>query len=208
MPSPAEGELMNDVLATVGSIALRVSVVYLGLLVLLRIGGRRELAQLTPADMLQLLLLSEVVSPSLTGGNESVWAGLLAAALLIALTFMIGWLTFRSRRFEALVEGRPLLLVRDGKVDEQQLRGLRISDQQLRTFLHEHGLTRVEQIAVAYVEPSGRVTVVKDDAAAEPEDDAADERADERADDPAARVAELRAKLDELEQCLRRRAPG
>jgi uncharacterized membrane protein YcaP (DUF421 family) len=201
---------MNDVLATVGSIALRISVVYVALLIMLRIGGRRELAQLTPADMLLLLLLSEVVSPSLTGGNDAVWVGLLAAALLIALTVLIGWLTFRSRRFEALVEGNPLLLVRNGKVDERQLRSLRITDQQLRTFLHEHGLLRMEQIAVAYVEPSGRVTVVKEDEKPESKGgrQSSGHRTDskDRTDEIAARVVELKTKLDELEQSLRREA--
>ena len=146
---------MNEVLSTVGSIALRVSVIYVALLVLLRLGGRRELAQLTPADMLLLLLLSEAVSPALTGGHDSVWSGLLAASLLILITLAMGWITFRSRRFEALVEGRSLVLVRNGKVDEEQVRSMRITDQQLRTFLHQHGLVRMDQVAVAYIEPSG-----------------------------------------------------
>lgn len=194
---------MSELLETVGSIALRVSAVYLGLLVLLRIGGRRELAQLTPADMLLLLLLSEVVSPALTGGRDSIGSGLLGAGLLIAITFGIGWLAFRSRRFEALVEGRPLVLARNGKIDEQQLRSLRITDQQLRTFLHEHGLVRMDQVASAYVEPSGRVTIVKEDERPEP----SEKKGGGAAVDPAALVAELRAKLDELEQCLRRGAP-
>lgn len=204
---------MNEVLWTIGSITLRAAVIYLALLVLLRIGGRRELAQLTPADMLLLLLLSESVSPSLTGGHQSLWTGLLSASVLILLTALIGWITFRSRRFEGLVEGNSIVLVREGRLDGQQLRDLRITDQQLRTFLHEHGLTRVDQVAVAYVEPSGKVTMVKEDEKPEPKwREAAERKAMSgkrtgRAGvtDAVASLAAIRAQLAALEQALARR---
>jgi uncharacterized membrane protein YcaP (DUF421 family) len=190
---------MNETLEIAGSVALRATVIYLALLVLLRIGGRRELAQLTPADILLLLLLSEAVSPALSGGQSSIAAGLLSAAILIGLTFSIGWLTFRSRRFEALVEGNPLVLVREGRLDAKLLRSMRITDQQLRTFLHEHGVLRVDQIAMAYVEPSGKVTVVKEEEMPEPrnrESQLFDERAT---------IAEIKAKLEELERALQQK---
>lgn len=190
---------MSEILDVVGSVALRITVIYLALLALLRIGGRRELAQLTPADMLLLLLLSEAVSPALTGGQDSVGAGLFGAALLIGLTWIIGTLTFRSRRFESLIDGRPIVLVRHGKLDQKQLRSLRITDQQLRTFLHEHGVVRMDQIAVAYVEPSGKVTIVKDDEAPEPRGGAPADP-----DDATAQLDEIKAQIGKLEQTLRR----
>ena len=191
---------MNETLEVIGSIALRATVIYLAMLVLLRIGGRRELAQLTPADMLLLLLLSEAVSPALSGGHDSIAAGLLSAVILVALTFLIGWLTFRSRRFEKLVEGSPLILVRDGRLDASQLRSMRITDQQLRTFLHEHGLLRVDQVAVAYVEPSGKVTIVKDEDRPSPKGQGSAAAFDETAS-----IAEIKTKLEELERALQRR---
>lgn len=190
---------MGESLDVVGSIALRASVIYLALLVLLRIGGRRELAQLTPADVLLLLLLSEAVSPALTGGNDSVLAGLAAAAILIALTFTIGWLTFRSPRFEALVEGNSVLLVREGKPIVEQLRSMRITNQQLKTFLHEHGLIRMDQVAAAYVEPSGRVTIVKK--GEEPAPKGAAKQPDDF--DVTDSIAEIKTKLEELERALK-----
>lgn len=216
---------MNEIFAVVGTIALRVTVIYVALLALLRLGGRRELAQLTPADMLLLLLLSESVSPALTGGQDSIGAGLFGAAFLIGLTWIISRLTFRSRKFEALVEGRTIVLVRNGKLDQDQLRSMLITDQQLRTSMHQHGVTRIEQIAVAYVEPSGKVTIIKrdeepDEASPEPKaasdrgpgEGASEKRAEQRAEAEAAREAsaeqqleELKAQLAKLEQTLRRR---
>lgn len=192
---------MNEALSIAGQLAARVTIIYVALLFLLRIGGRRELAQLTPADVLLLLLLSESVSPALTGGHDSLGSGLFAAALLIGITYGIGVLTFRSRRFETLVEGDAVVLVRDGKLDKAQLRSLRITDQQLRTFLHEHGVVRMDQIAVAYVEPSGKVTIIKEDEAPPPKG--------QHAAPPAALLAEVKAKLEELERALSApRTPG
>lgn len=191
---------MGESLEVIGSVVLRASVIYLALLVLLRIGGRRELAQLTPADVLLLLLLSEAVSPAITGGNDSVLAGLAAAAILIALTFAIGWLTFRSPKFEALVEGNSVLLVREGRPIPEQLRSMRITNQQLKTFLHEHGLIRMDQVAAAYVEPSGRVTIVKK--GEEPAPKGAQKNPDF---DVTNSIAELKTKLEELEHALKQR---
>lgn len=202
---------MTELLPTIGSIVLRAAVIYGALLVLLRLAGRRELAQLTPADVLLLLLLSESVSPSLTAGHDSVWTGLLSAGMLIALTWLIGWLTFRSKRFEALVEGNPLVLVRHGKIDVDQLRSLRITDQQMRTFLHEHGLLRMDQVGVAYVEPSGRVTIVKEGEQPEPKGArGAGEHGADGSDgsDEAASIAAIRRQLDELEQKLAAQRAG
>lgn len=224
---------MNEIFAVVGTVALRITVIYVALLALLRLGGRRELAQLTPADMLLLLLLSEAVSPALTGGESSIGSGLFGAAFLIALAWFIGMFTFRSRKFEALVEGRTIVLVRNGKLDQAQLRGMRITDQQLRTSMHQHGLMRIDQIAVAYIEPSGKVTIIKKDEAPEPKGVAARRPADGEAQDSEAengeaqngeaqngeaedgealevsaeqQLDELKAQLAKLEQTLRRRA--
>ncbi len=187
---------MTEVLLAVGGIVVRATVIYVALLFLLRIGGRRELAQLTPADMLLLLLLSEAVSPSLTAGHDSVQVGLLAAVVLVLLTWLIGWMTFRSPRFERVAEGNSLVLVRHGKVDVKLLRSLRITDRQLHTFLHEHGLIRMDQVAVAYVEPSGKVTIVKEDEVPLPRG------AQPADDDEVAAISEIRGKLDELERRL------
>lgn len=134
--------------------------VWFALLTLLRLGGRKELAQLTPVDMLTMFLLSEAVSPAITGQDPSILAGLTAAAVLVGLTVGVDWLSFRSRKIELLVEGRADVLIRDGKVDGEVLRRHELSDAQLRTALHERGLLRVDEVRVAFVEPSGEITMV------------------------------------------------
>lgn len=139
----------------------RVAVVYVGLLILLRIAGRRELSQLSPIDLMAMLLLSETVSPAMTAGNDSLQAGLVAATTLVALSVLISWLSFRSQRVEHLIQGQALILIRDGEVDEKVKRKERISDDDLATALHEQGLTSIDQVERAFVEPGGDITVIE-----------------------------------------------
>lgn len=139
----------------------RVVAIYVALIALLRFGGKRELAQMAPIDLLTMLLLSETVSNALVGGRDSLAAGLLAAAALIAVTMLSGWLTFRFRRFERLVDGRAALLIRDGKVVEATLRGNRLTSDQLQAALHKQGVRHVGEVDRAFIEPSGEITIIE-----------------------------------------------
>lgn len=138
----------------------RTAAIYAALVGLLRLGGRKELAQMTPLDIITMLLLSEAVSPALTGGDEGLAAGLLSAATLVGCAVATGYLTFRLRWLERAVEGRASVLIRHGRVDEHVLRAHRITDEVLRTALHANGVLRVDQVAAAFVEPSGAITVI------------------------------------------------
>ena len=92
----------------------RGAVIYLALLVLVRLSGKRTVGQFTPFDLVVVLLLSEAVSNGLSGGDDSVSGGLIVAATLVGLNFGLALLTSRSRRAEELLEGREVLLGRNG----------------------------------------------------------------------------------------------
>ncbi len=148
---------MLDVIEVVG----RVTLIYAGVFVLLRLAGKRELGSLSPMDLLTMLLLSETVSPALVGGSDSLGLGMVAATTLIALTVILGFATFRFRRVERMVEGTAKVLIRDGRVDADVLRGERITHEQLLTALHENGLMSVSQVKRAFVEPTGDLTFIE-----------------------------------------------
>jgi uncharacterized membrane protein YcaP (DUF421 family) len=138
----------------------RVAVIYLACLVLLRI-GKRGIAQLSQMDLLVMLLLSETVSPALTGNSPSVTAGLIAAVSLFGLYAATGWIAFKSRRAEALLQGTAAVLIEDGRVRTEVLRRFRITDDDLRATLHEHGILHVREVRRAFIEPDGEVTVIE-----------------------------------------------
>ena len=142
-------------------IVLRVALVYAGLYILVRLSGKKEIGQLGPMDLLAMLLLSETVSPALTRQDTSVLAGWTAAATLLGATFVIEWITHRSRTAERWIEGRPLTIIDDGVVRRALKDRLRITDQELASALHEQGLESPAQVKRAVVEANGHITVIK-----------------------------------------------
>src|SRR3979411_283552 len=88
--------------------------VYAFLLVILRVTGKRQVGQLAPFDLALLLVLSNPVQNSMTGGDNSLVGGLISAPTLIALNYTIGFATFRSKKLEAIIEGRPQVLIHNG----------------------------------------------------------------------------------------------
>ncbi len=142
-------------------IVARVSIIYVACMALLRLSGRREMAELGPMDLLAMLLLSETVGPALTGSDESVSAGLLAAATLMALCVLTARITFAHRRVEKLIEGEAIVVIEQGKVNADVLRRFRISASDLETTLHRQGLLHVAEVARAYVEADGKITIIK-----------------------------------------------
>ena len=143
---------------------LRPFVVYLVLLVLLRLTGKRQVGQLSPFDLVLLLVLSNSVQNSLGGGDESLIGGLIAATTLVALNYLVGYLTYRSRTVEALAEGRPQVLIQRGKLLEDVRRGAHLSGFELEAALRQHGCERVEEVRCAVIETNGAITVIPYDA--------------------------------------------
>ena len=141
-------------------IVVRVAVLYTALVVLVRLGGKREIGQLGPLDLLAMLILSETVSPALTAEDASIPAALTAAATLLALTAAMGRLAYHSRRVERWMEGRPIELVRDGRLSEEAARSQRVTRQELDTALRKHGVDTLAEVRRAVVEPNGEITIV------------------------------------------------
>src|SRR6478735_7920372 len=105
---------------------LRSSLVYLFLVIVLRITGKRQVGQLAPFDLVLLLVLSNAVQNSMNGGDNSLVGGLISAATLVALNYGVGYATFKSKKLEALIEGRPQVIIHNGKVFEDVMRSAKL----------------------------------------------------------------------------------
>ncbi len=141
-------------------IVVRATIVYLGVLVLLRLVGRKELARYSPFDFLLILLVSQGLRQTLVGSDKSLTSGFLAVGTLLVLDLLLSWLTFRSRRVAAVVEGLPSKLVEDGRPIEEALRRSRFSVEELRARLRRYGIDRLEAVESAWLERDGNVTFV------------------------------------------------
>jgi uncharacterized membrane protein YcaP (DUF421 family) len=139
---------------------IRAVVVYVFLLVVLRLTGKRQVGQLAPFDLVLLLILSNAVQNSLNGSDNSITGGLISATTLVGLNWVVGWATFRSKYLEALVEGRPLVLVHDGQIDHRMLNSVQMTIHELRAALRNGGCVGEEEARFAILENNGHVTVI------------------------------------------------
>jgi uncharacterized membrane protein YcaP (DUF421 family) len=139
---------------------LRGIIVYCALLVLVRISGKRTVGQFTPFDLLVVMLLSESVSNSLSGGDDSVAGGLLIACTLIVLNISIAYMSSRSRKIAALIDGECVLLGRDGKVFKDVLKKCRIAEGDVDEALREADV-ELSDARCIFLEADGTITVLE-----------------------------------------------
>jgi len=116
-------------------LVLRGAVIYLVLLVMVRLSGRRTIGQFTPFDLLVVLLLSESVSNALAGGDESLGAGLIVAATLVVLNAVVGLAATHSRTIEKAVEGDFVMIGRDGELLKHVMSRHRVSEAEVNEAL-------------------------------------------------------------------------
>ena len=134
-------------------------IVYLFLLTLIRLTGKRQVGQLAPFDLILLLVLSNAVQNAMNGGDNSVQAGIISALTLVMLNYGIGYATFRSKRFEALIEGRPQLLIHNGKLYRDVMEKQRLTQHELDAALRRQGVSDIAHVHVALIENNGDITV-------------------------------------------------
>jgi uncharacterized membrane protein YcaP (DUF421 family) len=139
---------------------VRGAVVYIVLLVMVRLSGRRTVGQFTPFDLLVVMLLSEAVSNSLSGGDDSLVGGLIIAATLIVLNMVVALASSRSRKISDLVDGTAVLLGRDGMFFDKVVKEVRLGPSDLEEALREADCS-LEEMQCAFLEADGAITIMK-----------------------------------------------
>lgn len=139
---------------------MRGAAVYFALLVMVRMSGKRTVGQFTPFDLLVVMLLSEGVSNGLTGGDDSLAGGLLAAATLIACNAVVGLAASRSRRMEDLIDGTPVLIAKDGELFDHVLKKHRLGRGDVDKALREADC-ELRDLKLAVLEADGEISVMK-----------------------------------------------
>jgi uncharacterized membrane protein YcaP (DUF421 family) len=138
---------------------VRSILVYLFLLIVLRISGKRQVGQLAPFDLVLLLVLSNAVQNSMNGGDNSLFGGLISAATLIAFNYGVGIATFRSKRLEGLIEGRPEVLIHNGRLYEDVLTRAQLTRHEINAALRQAGCLCMEEVHTAILENNGVISV-------------------------------------------------
>ena len=140
---------------------LRAVVVYVVLLTLVRLSGKRAVGQYTPFDLVLIALLGNAVQNSLLGDDHSLLGGLLLVATLIGLNWSVGVVSARSRKADRVLAGEPVLLAKDGEIYKAVLRRENISQADFDGAMREADCAKVDDIHLALLETNGKISIVK-----------------------------------------------
>lgn len=144
-------------------IVLRTAAIYAVVLLGVRLSGKREVGQMTPFDLTLLLLISNAVQNAMTGPDTSLLGGVVAAATLLLMNYVVADLSGGNRRFRRLIEGQPSLLMHDGQIITAHLAKERVSMDELDRALREHGISSRQDVALAVLEVDGSISCLKYD---------------------------------------------
>ena len=139
---------------------LRSVVIYLFILLAFRFTGKRQVGQLTPFDLVVLLIISNVVQNAVIGNDNSLGGGILGAVTILALNYAVVEITYRSKRARRLLELQPTLLIHNGRILEEHLRRERVTLDDLLAALRRNGLVEPRQVRFAVMEENGAISVV------------------------------------------------
>ena len=140
---------------------VRGSAMYLFLFALFRVVVKRRIGAVGMADILILVIVADAAQNGMAGEYRSITDAFILVGTLIGWNMLIDWITFRFPSLQKLLEPPPLLLIDDGRVLHRHLRIELMSQSDLQTKLREHGITDPREVAKAYIEPDGQVTVLK-----------------------------------------------
>jgi uncharacterized membrane protein YcaP (DUF421 family) len=134
---------------------LRPAIVYVFIVVMLRVFGKRELAQLNPFDLVVLLSVSNTVQNAIIGEDNSVTGGLIGAFTLFAVNYMVVRFLFKHRRLDEVLEGTPTKLIENGEIQRGELAKEMLTESELQTVAHRQGFGSLNEVNHCTLEPGG-----------------------------------------------------
>lgn len=139
---------------------IRITIIYLVILVGLRLLGKRELSQLTPLELVTLMLIPEIVSQSMIGEDFSITNGVIGLTTIFSLVFLTSLIKQNAKVVEHIIEGTPTLLVQHGTFIEENLNKERITPEEVFGEMHKSGLEHLKQVKWAILETDGKISIV------------------------------------------------
>ena len=140
---------------------LRAVVIYVGLLLALRVFGKREVGQFTLYDLVFILLVANALQPAITGPDNSILGGFVLIVALVGTNFVVGRLD-RLPQFHRLLSPHPAVVVRNGQYIEDAMRREGVERDEVEMAMREHGITDLKEVQMAVLEADGSLSIVPD----------------------------------------------
>lgn len=145
----------------IADVALRTCLIYFGLLLALRIAGKREVGQMKPFDLVTLLIISNAVQNAMVGPDNSLVGGLTAAGIILALNRLVGVLRTRYGLAGQVFEGSPTVIAMDGKLLLDEIHKEGLSEADIIQAMRERGVDDLAQVKTAVLEVDESISIIQ-----------------------------------------------
>lgn len=152
---------MFDMSLPVGEAVLRVVIIYFFVLIGLRLSGKKQVGEMSPFDLVVLLILSETVSQAINGGDESVTGGIVLAGTLLLINHLVAIITFKNKKIEKVTQGEPQILIHNGKVNRQVADKQKITHDEILETLRGKNIFNILDVEYGILETNGTLSVKK-----------------------------------------------
>jgi uncharacterized membrane protein YcaP (DUF421 family) len=167
-------------------IVLRATVIFAALYLLMRLLGKRELGQMTPFELIVLVVIGDLIQQGVTQNDFSLTGAVIAVSTIAFWALLMSWASFLWPRAERLLEGEPRVIVRDGELLEGNLRRNRLTRSEIESEMRLAGIASLSDVAWAILEPRGKISFIGRSEEAERSPDGAPPNPPGREEDSAA----------------------
>ncbi|HEX7172394.1 MAG TPA: DUF421 domain-containing protein [Candidatus Limnocylindria bacterium] len=142
-------------------IALRAAVIFLALYFLVRLMGKRELGQMTPFELIVLVVIGDLIQQGVTQNDFSLTGAIIAISTIAFLALLMSWASYLWPWAERVLEGEPRVIVRDGEVLTGNLRRNRLTVSEIESEMRLAGIGTMSEVAWAILEPRGKISFIQ-----------------------------------------------
>jgi uncharacterized membrane protein YcaP (DUF421 family) len=142
-------------------IALRATVIFIALYLLVRLMGKRELGQMTPFELIVLVVIGDLIQQGVTQNDFSLTGAIIAISTIAFLAMLMSWAAYLWPRAELLLEGEPRVIVKDGEILTDNLRRSRLTVGEIESEMRLAGIGHVSEVAWAILEPRGKISFIQ-----------------------------------------------
>ncbi|MCA1056282.1 DUF421 domain-containing protein [Rossellomorea aquimaris] len=144
-----------------GLIILRTVFLYLTIIFIFRIMGKREIGELSILDLVVFIMIAEMAVLAIEEPTDPIIHTILPMSVMVIVQFITAWFSLRSKSFREFVDGKPTVLIHNGKIDEKEMKRQRYNYDDLLLQLREKDVFNIADVEFAVLEPSGSLSVLK-----------------------------------------------
>ncbi|MDU6345479.1 MAG: DUF421 domain-containing protein [Clostridium sp.] len=140
---------------------IRTFLLYIVIIFAVRLMGKRQISELQTSELVVTLLISDIASIPMQNTGQPLVSGLVPIFTLVAIEIILSVMMLKSGRFRKVICGRPIVVINDGKIQQSELRRLRMTTEDLFEDLRQNSIVSISDVAYAIVETNGKLSVVK-----------------------------------------------